>query len=82
MSDDEELTCRELVELVTDYFEGALVPADRARFEAHVATCPGCDVHLQQMRTTIALVGTVGATEERPEVTALLEAFRGWRRVP
>lgn len=35
-----ELTCQELVQLVTDYFEGALEPADRARFEAHVAAVP------------------------------------------
>jgi anti-sigma factor RsiW len=39
----EDLRCRELVELVTDYLEGALAPAERARFEAHVADCPGCE---------------------------------------
>jgi len=79
MSDD-ELTCGELVELVTDYFEGALGPEDRARFEAHVAACPGCDVHLLQMRSTIALVGAASTTPERREMTALLDAFRGWQR--
>jgi len=77
----DELTCQELVELVTDYFDGALGPADRARFEAHIVACPGCDIHLRQMRTTIALVGAAGATVERREVTSLLEAFRGWRRM-
>ena len=74
------LTCQELVELVTDYLEDALAPADRERFEAHVAGCPGCDAYLRQMRTTLAVVGTTAALETRPEVSALLEAFRAWRR--
>jgi anti-sigma factor RsiW len=76
----QELTCRELVELVTDYFEGALELADRARFEAHVAGCPGCDAYLGQMRTTLEVVGATAALESRPEVSRLLEAFRGWKR--
>jgi anti-sigma factor RsiW len=76
-----ELTCQELVELVTDYFEGALEPADRVRFEAHVAGCPGCDAYLGQMRTTLEVVGATAALEARPEVSALLQAFRDWKRL-
>ena len=34
-----ELTCQELVELVSDYLEGALSPEDRRRFEEHLAGC-------------------------------------------
>lgn len=75
-----QLSCQELVELVTDYFEGALSPEEQARFEAHAATCPGCGVYLDQMRVTIELLGRLpadsipdGAEQE------LLEAFRGWR---
>jgi anti-sigma factor RsiW len=75
-----ELTCQELVELVTDYFEGALELPERARFEAHVAGCPGCDAYLAQMRTTLEVVGATAALESRPEVSGLLEAFRGWKR--
>jgi anti-sigma factor RsiW len=74
------LTCQELVELVTDYFEDALAPADRARFEAHVAGCPGCDAYLGQMRTTLEVVRATAVLQARPEVSALLEAFRAWRR--
>ena len=77
---DESLSCQELVELVTDYFENALAPADRARFEAHVAECPGCDIHLRQMQTTLELVSATARLETRPEVSALLDAFRDWRR--
>jgi len=75
-----ELTCQELVELVTDYFEDALAPADRARFEAHVAGCPGCDAYLGQMRTTLEVVRATAVLQARPQVSALLKAFRAWRR--
>jgi anti-sigma factor RsiW len=77
---DRELTCQELVELVTDYFDDALDPADRARFDAHVASCPGCDLHLAQMRATLAIVRAAADLEARPEVWNLLEAFRDWNR--
>ena len=75
-----ELTCRELVELVTNYFEEALPPAQRARFEAHLEDCQGCRTHLEQMRTTIRLVGVSGRLAARPEVKELLTVFRGWKR--
>ena len=52
----QDLTCQQLVELVTDYLEDALGPRERARFEAHVAGCEGCDAYLDQMRATIALL--------------------------
>jgi anti-sigma factor RsiW len=74
------MTCQELVELVTEYFEGALPELDRARFEAHLAECPGCELHLAQMRTTIEVAGATQGLEERPEVSALLDTFRDWKR--
>ncbi len=76
----EDLSCQELVELVTDYFEDALPPEERVRFEAHVADCPGCQIYLEQMRTTLALTRASAQLQERPEVAALLEVFRGWKR--
>jgi anti-sigma factor RsiW len=74
------LSCQELVELVTDYFDGALPPGERARFEAHVSDCPGCDRHLAQMRTTMALAGASREVETSPDVAALRAAFRDWHR--
>jgi anti-sigma factor RsiW len=76
----EDLPCSELVELVTEYFEGALPPAEVDRFEAHVAACPGCATYLEQMRITLAATRAAGALESRPEVAGLLAAFRDWRR--
>ena len=75
------LTCQELVELVTDYFEDALPVPERARFDAHIADCEHCTAYLEQMRTTIVLTGRLRADELAPDsVEPLLEAFRGWRR--
>jgi anti-sigma factor RsiW len=75
----EELSCQELVELVTDYLEGSLAPEQRARFDEHLTECPGCESYVEQMRATIALVGATADLESRPEVTGLLEAFRDWK---
>ena len=80
MANAEDLTCAELVELVTDYVEGALPPAERARFEEHLTVCEGCVNYLDQMRTAIALTGRLRSDDLSPEVRAeLVAAFRGWR---
>jgi len=76
-----EITCRELVEVVTDYFEGRLPDGDRVRFEAHLADCGHCVEYVAQMRRTIAVLGRLGTEAIDPAREAeLLAAFRGWRR--
>jgi anti-sigma factor RsiW len=80
MQPDPELTCAELVELVTDYLEGRLPDRERRRFDEHLTGCDGCTAYVEQMRTTIAVAGRVPAPELPPELQErLLEAFRGWR---
>jgi len=74
------MSCQELVELVTDYLEGALDPDDRARFDAHLDECAGCRAYLAQMRSTLRLVRASGELEQRPEVAGLMAAFRDFRR--
>jgi predicted anti-sigma-YlaC factor YlaD len=75
------LNCRELVELVTEYFEGALSSAERSRFEEHVMSCPPCRAYLEQMRQTIRLLGRIPEETVPPDAEeALVAAFRGWRR--
>ena len=75
-----ELVCREVVEMVTDYLEGALGRAQRRRFEAHLADCENCTEYLEQMRTTIRLTGVLAAEDFTPrmreEFTALYERWR------
>ena len=76
----EDLTCQELVELVTDYLEGALDARDRARFEAHIAKCHGCTAYVEQMRATLEVVGRIDPESLSPEAEQeLLAAFRGWK---
>ena len=55
----DELTCKELVEVVTDYLEDRLPPAERVRFEEHVAFCSWCRTYLDPMRETVRLTGTL-----------------------
>jgi len=73
------MTCQELVELVTDYLDGALSELDRARFEEHIALCPMCQVHLEQLRVTIRELGKISERDIDPAVLAELhERFRNW----
>lgn len=77
----QELTCKELVELVTAYFEDALSADERLRFERHVSVCPGCSAYMEQMRQTITLVGELREQDVSPTAEQqLLQAFRGWKR--
>ena len=77
----EELPCREVVELLGDYLEGAMAPDDRARLERHLADCEGCAAYLDQLRTTIRLSGRLSEDAVPAEaMAALLETFRAWRR--
>jgi anti-sigma factor RsiW len=74
------LTCQELVELVTDYLEGALSRSDRARFERHIAGCPHCTAYLEQMRRTLAVLGRLEEESLSPQARdELLAAFRDWQ---
>ena len=74
------MTCQELVELVTDYLDGALSELDRARFEEHIALCPMCQVHLDQLRVTIRELGSLRESDIDPDVLAeMQERFRSWK---
>ena len=72
MLNNNEMSCKELVELVTDYFEGTLPPAERERFEAHLGTCSGCTNYLQQMRQTIHTLGQLTEETIAPQTRAEL----------
>lgn len=75
------LTCRELVDLVTDYLEGVLPESDRERFESHLAACVLCQRYLDQMRQSIATVGRLSEAQIDPRAQhELLRAFRNWKK--
>jgi anti-sigma factor RsiW len=74
-------SCQEVVELVTDYLEDALPPADRARLEAHLEDCDGCEAYVDQVRETVRIVSRLREQDLDPRLRAeLVGAFRGWRR--
>jgi anti-sigma factor RsiW len=80
-AEHDEMTCRQLVELVTDYLEGRLPEHDRVLFEAHVAECSHCVEYVAQMRRAIDVLGELSAEAIDPaRELELLAAFRGWRR--
>ena len=74
------MTCKELVELVTDYLEGRLSPAEVRRFDEHLELCEGCATYVDQIRATIAVTGRLGE-EDLPQgaADALLAEFRDWK---
>jgi anti-sigma factor RsiW len=75
------LTCREIVELVTDYLEQALDAEERARFEEHLADCAPCQAHVDQMRRTVEVLGHLPETElSAAACRDLAAAFSGWSR--
>lgn len=74
------LSCQEIVELVTDYLEGAMPPADRARFEQHLLVCDACRLYLSQMRATLRATGELRTEAVGADVlTTLQQAFRAWK---
>ncbi|HVQ86643.1 MAG TPA: zf-HC2 domain-containing protein [Actinomycetes bacterium] len=78
MTDD--WACRNVVELLTAYLEGALDDATAASISSHLAECPGCDRYLEQLKLTIALTGELAQDERTPlsatEAAELTTAFR------
>jgi anti-sigma factor RsiW len=75
-----ELVCQEMVELVTDYLEGALSRAQRRRFDAHLAKCEHCTEYLAQMRATIRLTGRLEVEDLTPHMREeFTELYRRWR---
>ena len=75
-----EVSCKELVELLTDYLEGTLSPQDKLRFEEHLALCAGCRIYLDQMRATIGVLGRLEEDSIPPQAKEdLLRVFRTWK---
>ncbi len=75
-----EIPCQQVVELVTDYLEGALSRRDRRRFEHHLAGCPHCSAYLAQMRETLRLTGRLVPENLSPEMQReFAEIYQRWQ---
>lgn len=73
----DDLTCQEVVEMITGFLEGGVDDPTRLRFERHLAGCLGCGEYLEQMRRT---VGELSRLPDPPLSAStrrvLLEALR------
>jgi anti-sigma factor RsiW len=75
------LDCNQVVELVTDFVEGALDAPTAQRVRGHLAECPGCDVYVEQIRQTVSSLGRVPVDTLSPQAqAALMDAFRDFHR--
>jgi predicted anti-sigma-YlaC factor YlaD len=80
-----DLMCREVVEVVTEYLDGAMQGVDRVRLEQHLLACPPCTAHFAQVRATLELAAGLRKETPEPEPTTgteedLLTLFRRWSR--
>jgi anti-sigma factor RsiW len=77
----EHISCQEVVELVTEYLDGALAADDASLFEEHLNFCEGCVWYVDQLRVTVATAGGI-EEEDVPPATRerLLAAFRDWKK--
>jgi anti-sigma factor RsiW len=83
MSIPSEMACKELVELVTEYLERTLPPADQQRFENHLKGCDGCAAYLDQMRQAIRTLRRLTEDDVSPDAKQdLLRIFRDWKKEP
>jgi anti-sigma factor RsiW len=75
------MSCEELVELITEYLEGALPETRKEAFEEHIAICPPCRAYLAEIRKTVAAAGTLTEDDIPPSTReAMLDVFRNWNR--
>lgn len=73
-------TCKEVVELVTNYLEGAMTPEERDRFEMHLGTCGACVTYHEQILMTRQTISTLSHEPLAKEtVQDLLSSFRAWK---
>lgn len=75
-----DLTCRQAVELVTDYLERTLSNRDRVRFEQHLVVCAACSRYVEQHRVITRLARELAVDElgaRRDELLAVLAEVGG-----
>jgi anti-sigma factor RsiW len=76
----EEIPCQQVVELISDYLEGALPARSRRRLDYHLAGCPHCSAYLAQMRVTLRLTGRLVPEDLSPEMQReFADVYRKWR---
>ena len=72
----DEVTCQQFVELVTDYFEGALAPRTLSHVEEQLVLCDWCIAYVAQMQTTVDSLANLKDRSSREPPDLLLGALR------
>jgi anti-sigma factor (TIGR02949 family) len=77
-----EYSCQEMIEVVTNYLEGALPTDEEQQFERHLSRCAGCRTYTEQIRETIRQTGMVPREESLPPALReeILAQFRKLKR--
>ena len=81
------MRCREFIDFLDDYVDGALPIAERHFFDEHLAGCLDCQTYLESYKRTVRLDklaladgdGPVPADVPESLVRAILAARRGHR---
>jgi anti-sigma factor RsiW len=75
-----DVSCRQAVELVTDYLEGTLSRREQRRLERHLRACDGCGAYLEQVRAVQEATGRVGPEDlDATTLEGLVALFRAHR---
>ena len=79
---NEEFSCQEMIEVVTNYLDAALPADERQRFERHLSYCAGCTTYVDQIRETVRQTGMVPREESLPRALRdeIVAQFRTWKR--
>ncbi len=79
--DIRDLDCRHAVELMSDYLDGRLDEADRARLELHLDDCPYCVEYLAQLRATIDALGRARPSDlSEDALVELVHLYQKWKQ--
>ncbi len=84
MTNNDYITCRELIDFIADYLENRLDTDDRREFDRHLSVCPSCMNYLDAYKKTIALGKQALSPSDEPArgvaPEGLLKAIKTARR--
>lgn len=65
------ITCADAGPLLSDYRDGVLVDDDAERIATHVSNCVACGVILDQLDTTVTILGQVASRRPLPSTAEI-----------
>ena len=75
----DEVTCKQFVELITDYFEGTLSSRTLTQVEEHLVLCDACVSYGEQMHATVIALRSLREHQELEPPEAVISVLRGKR---